>query len=114
MIGYVNKNAYIVSNNPEYFLTDKEIKDDATYQALKNDPDAWTRDQAYSFYNHDSAVETINSLPDTSAFLAEQGGTNTIKFRGNLGSNTDGGAINTMTAEEIAVATAKGWTVTFV
>ena len=44
MIGYVNKNAYIVSNNPEYFLTDKEIKDDATYQALKNDPDAWTRD----------------------------------------------------------------------
>lgn len=113
MIGYVNKNAYIVSDNPEYFLTDKEIKDDATYQALKNDPDAWTRDQAYSFYNHDSAVETINSLPDTSAFLAEQGGTNTIKFRGNLGAKTDGGAINTMTAEEIAIAAAKGWTVAF-
>ena len=114
MIGYVNKNSYVASSNPEYFLTDKEIKDDATYQALKNDPDAWTRDQAYSFYNHDSAVETINSLPDTSAFLAEQGGTNTIKFRGNLGAKTDGGAINTMTAEEIAVAAAKGWTVTFV
>lgn len=95
----------------EYFLTDKEITNDVSYQALKNDPDAWTRDSYYSFYNHDSAVETINSLPDTSAFLAEQGGTNTIKFEGRTGLSTDGGAINTMTAEEIAVATAKGWTV---
>jgi len=48
-------------------------------------------------------------LPDTSAY-----GTNTIKFRGAAGALTDGGAINTMTAEEIAVATAKGWTVSFV
>lgn len=95
----------------EYFLTDKEITDNVSYQALKNDPDAWTRDSYYSFYNHDSAVETINSLPDTSAFLAEQGGTNTIKFEGRTGLSTDGGAINTMTAEEIAVAAAKGWTV---
>ena len=95
------------------FPEGKRIKDDATYQALKNDPDAWTTKPEYAFYNHDSAVETINSLPDTSAYLAENGGTNTIKFLGNAGSNTDGGAINTMTAEEIAVATAKGWTVTF-
>lgn len=95
----------------KYFLTDKEITDDVSYQALKNDPDAWTKDLYYSFYNHDSAVETINSLPDTSAFLAEQGGTNTIKFEGRVGLGTDGGAINTMTAEEIAVAAAKGWTV---
>ena len=95
----------------KYFLTDKEIKDGVSYQALKNDPDAWTKDYYYSFYNHDSAVETINSLPDTSAFLAEQGGTNTIKFEGREGLSTDGGAINTMTAEEIAIAAAKGWTV---
>lgn len=95
----------------KYFLTDKEITNDVSYQALKNDPDAWTKDLDYSFYNHDSAVETINSLPDTSAFLAEQGGTNTIKFEGRVGFSTDGGAINTMTAEEIAVAAAKGWTV---
>ena len=66
-----------------------------------------------SVYNHDSAVETINSLPDTSAFLAEVGGTNTIKFRRNQGANTEGGAIGNLTGEEIAVAAAKGWTVAF-
>lgn len=67
-----------------------------------------------SVYNHTSAVETINSLPDTSAFLAEVGGTNTIKFYSDQGANTEGGAIGNLTAEEIAVAAAKGWTVTFV
>ena len=92
---------------------DKEVKDDASYQALKDDPDWWTYDRAYSRYNHDSAVETINSLPDTSAYLATAGGTNTIIFASTAGSATDGGAINTLTEEEIAVATAKGWTVTF-
>lgn len=90
---------------------DKEVKDDATYQALKNDPDWFTCNVAYSRYNHDSAVETINSLPDTSAYLAANGGTNTISFRGSAGYATDGGAINTLTEAEIAVAAAKGWTV---
>lgn len=94
-----------------YQTPQNQIKDDATYQALKNNPQAWTATSDYAFYNHDSAVETINSLPDTSAYLAEKGGTNTILFRNNAGSKTDGGAINTMTAEEIAVAAAKGWTV---
>lgn len=92
---------------------DKEVKDDATYQALKNNPDWFATNIAYSRYNHDSAVETINSLPDTSAYLAENGGTNTIVFTGASGSKTDGGAINTLTEEEIAVATAKGWAVSF-
>ena len=91
---------------------DKEVKDDATYQALKDDPDWFTSLTMYSRYNHDSAVATINSLPDTSAYLATAGGTNTIKFTGIAGSATDGGAINTLTEEEIAVAAAKGWTVT--
>ena len=95
-------------------IADKFVKDDASYQALKNDPDWFTFDYKYSRYNHDSAVETINSLPDTSAYLATAGDTNTIKFKGEAGSATDGGAINTLTEEEIAVATAKGWTVTFV
>ena len=90
---------------------DKCVIDDATYAALKNDPDWWTDDVAYSRYNHDSAVATINSLPDTSEYLATSGGTNTIKFKGAAGEKTDGGAINTLTAEEIAVAAAKGWTV---
>jgi hypothetical protein len=92
---------------------DKEVIDDATYQALKNDTDWYTANRAYSRYNRTSAVETINSLPDTSAYLATAGGTNTIKFKGDAGSKTDGGAINTMTNAEIAVATAKGWTVSY-
>lgn len=92
----------------------KKAYDDTTYQALKDDPDWYAFNMAYSRYNHDSAVATINSLPDTSAYLAANGGTNTIKFKGAAGSATDGGAINTLTEEEIAVATAKGWTVTLV
>ena len=93
---------------------DKEVKSAETYNQLKNDNDWFTTRINYSRYNHDSAVETINTLPDTSAYLATAGGTNTIKFKGAAGSSTDGGAINTMTEEEIAVATAKGWTVSFV
>ena len=94
---------------------DAEITNDASYQLLKNNKDAWTRYTAYSRYNHDSAVETINTLPDTSAYLAESGGTtNIIKFEGANGSATDGGGINTLTEQEIAVAAAKGWTVTLV
>lgn len=90
----------------------KRVYDAASYEALKNDPDWYSLFPAYSKYNHDSAVETINSLPDTSAYIATAGGTNTITFKGQIGSATDGGAINTLTAEEIAVATNKGWTVT--
>jgi hypothetical protein len=85
---------------------DKEVKDDATYQALKNDPDYWTGLLEYSRYNRASAARTLASLPDTSAY-----GTNTIKFKGASGSLTDEGAINTLTEEEIAVAASKGWTV---
>lgn len=88
---------------------DKKVTDATSYEALKNDPDWWTEDVAYSRYNHDSAVRTINSLPDFST-----GSKNTIKFKGAAGSATDGGAINTLTEAEIAVATAKGWTVTLV
>ena len=109
-IGYAYSNSNILNFNSG-ITADKEVIDDTTYQALKNNPDWWTKNVAYSRYNHDSAVNTINSLPDTSAFLATNGGTNTIKFKGAAGSATDGGAINTLTAEEIAVATAKGWTV---
>ena len=115
-IGYeynLNNHIRIVGFNSG-ITADKEVKDDATYQALKNDPDWFTTKVEYSRYNHDSAVATINSLPDTSAYLASKGGTNTIKFKGAAGSATDGGAINTLTEEEIAVATAKGWTVSLV
>lgn len=95
---------------PNSWWTDrsKEVKDDATYQALKNDPDWWTMDWAYSRYNHDSAVRTINSLPEVAASGTKN---NTIIFVGDAGSKTDGGAIKDLTAAEIAVATAKYWTV---
>ena len=112
-VGVAFSDSYILNYNSG-ITADKLVRTDEDYQALKNDEDWFTYDISYSRYNHDSAVETINSLPDTSAYLATAGGTNTIKFRGVAGSLTDGGAINTLTAEEIAVATAKGWTVTLV
>ena len=99
------------SYNPS-FTTDNQVKDDATYQALKDTEDWWTENIAYSRYNHNSAVETINSLPQIPSDYTDAG--NTIKFKGASGSATDGGAINTLTEEEIAVATAKGWTVALV
>ena len=112
-IGYTSSISIILNYNSG-ITADKEVKDAATYEALKNDADWFTQDVNYSRYNHDSAVATINSLPDTSAYLAANGGTNTIKFEGESGKLTDGGAINTLTEEEIAVATARGWTVSFV
>lgn len=111
--GYAKSTSSIINYNSG-ITADKEVTDDATYQALKDDADWFTTDINYSRYNHDSAVSTINSLPDTSAYLASAGGTNTIKFKGAAGASTDGGAINTLTEEEVAVATAKGWTVTLV
>ena len=112
-VGYASDNAPMLNYNSG-ITADKEVVDDATYQALKNDADWFSTNIAYSRYNHDSAVATINTLPDTSAYLASGGGTNTIKFKGESGSTTDGGAINTLTEAEIAVATAKGWTVSLV
>lgn len=108
-IGYAAFNqGHMITNYNSGITADKEVTDDATYQALKNDPDWYTQDINYSRYNHDSAVNTINSLPDSSAY-----GTNTIMFQSASGTNTDGGAVGNLTEAEIAVATAKGWTVTF-
>lgn len=107
-VGYVSDTSYILNYNSG-IPANKRITDDATYLEYRDDPDCFTTDINYSRYNRISAVETINSLPDCSS----SGGTNTIKFKGASGAKTTGGAINTMTAEEIAVATAKGWTVSF-
>lgn len=104
---------YLINYNSG-ITADKKVGSDISYQKLKDDPDWFSVKPEYSRYNHDSAVATINSLPDASAYLATAGGTNTIKFNGASGSATDGGAINTLTEEEIAVATAKGWTVSLV
>ena len=112
-LGHVNGNPNNVLRYNSGITEDKKVNDEATYQALKDDPDWFSNGLLYSRYNHDSAVETINSLPDTSAYLATAGGTNTIKFDRTSGNSTDGGGIGALTEEEIAVAAAKGWTVTF-
>lgn len=114
-MGYVGA-ANSILDYSEYngITADKAVSNSTQYQALKNDNDWFSTSKQFSRYNHDSAVNTINSLPDTSAYLASAGGTNNIKFDGSLGEQTDGGGINTLTAEEIAVASAKGWTVSFV
>jgi len=93
---------------PDLFSEEKRIYNDSDYARLKDDAYHWSTIDAYSRYNHNGAVETINSLPDCSG----SGGTNTIKFRGRAGISTDGGAISNLTSAEIAVAAAKGWTVT--
>lgn len=103
--GATNSSMYITYYNSG-ITSDKQVYDDATYAALKNDPDWWASSWNYSRYNHDSAVNTINSLPDCSS-----GSGNTIKFVKESGTKTDGGAIGNLTEEEIAVAAAKGWTV---
>ena len=112
-VGWANYVNDCCSYNSGIDIFDHRVSDDASYQALKNDPNWFTGDVAYSRYNHDSAVATINSLPDCSAYqTANNKVANTIKFKGVAGEKTDGGAINTLTDEEIAVAAAKGWTVT--
>ena len=111
-----NDVGYIISLQDRFpALVDKSefdlITDDESYQRFKNSENSFACSIEYSRYNHDSAVRTINSLPDLSG---NTGAANTIIFKGEAGSRTDGGAINTMTEEEIAVATAKGWVVSFV
>jgi len=111
-VGYLpsNSTGYVLNYNSG-ITADKEVTNETTYQALKNDPDWFTTNINYSRYNHNSAVETINSLPIKSS---SSGTNNTIKFKGASGASTDGGAVNALTETEIAVATAKGWTVSFV
>ncbi len=94
------------------YFKGNEVKTEADYANLKSDINWYTFNPAFSHYNHASAVETINSLPDCATYITANGAANnTIKFKGEAGALTDGGAINTLTEEEIAVAAAKGWTV---
>lgn len=78
---------------------------------IERPDDWWASESTYGRYNHDSAVRTINSLPDCSS-----GSNNIIKFRRDSGYATGPNANNScgaLTDAEIAVATSKGWTVTF-
>ena len=87
---------------------DKCVTDDESYQRLKNDPDWYTTKPEYSRYNKASALRTINSLPDVSS-----GGANYIKFPKYAGSATDDKACGGLAVAEIAIASSRGWTVTF-
>lgn len=87
-----------------------QITADKHTEDYYNHKDSWTEDLLYSRYNHRSMVNTINTLPDTSAFLASNGGTNMIIFKSKQGDNSPWGGASNLTEEEIAVATAKGWT----
>ena len=102
---------------------DKAVKDDTTYQALKNDKDWYSFPNnindtscAYSRFNKESVIELINSLPDTVDYVNSFGSgyANTIKLNGADGSGTDGGAIQDLDEATIALSVSKGWTVTFV
>ena len=90
------------------------VTNELNYETYKNTEKWYTSDIAYSRYNRTSAINTINSLPDTSAYLAENGGTNTIKFKSDAGRLTDGGRIDYLGEAQIAAAAAKGWTVAIV
>lgn len=87
-----------------------QITADKHTEEYYNHKDSWTEDLLYSRYNHRSMVNTINTLPDTSTFLASNGGTNMIIFKSKQGDSSPWGGASNLTEEEIAVATAKGWT----
>lgn len=114
--GYLGANktpGHLKENGYNTTITADKVMTASTMTSLIGDPDAYPTAVNTSRYNHTSAVQTLNSLPDTSAYLASSGGTNTIKILKNLGSLT-GSSTSDLTEEEIAVATAKGWTVTLV
>lgn len=100
----------------------------AGYERVKNRPN-WCSVYDYSMsyqgktiypriltsrFNHKSMVDLINTLPDTSEYIAAKGGTNTLKLCRYMGDLTDEGGTSNLTEEEIAVATAKGWTIALV
>jgi hypothetical protein len=89
------------------------VNSSATYATYKNTEDWYSRDYGYSRYNGTSLINTINSLPDCSAYVAANGGTNTIKLRRNMGRYTDGGSVNSIGEANIALAASKGWTIAY-
>ena len=104
-----------MGNKKFIFDSAKQVTDASTYNQLKDTADWWTADVAYSKYDRQSAIATIKSLPDTKNYLSSNGGTNTIKFKKNAGSaKGDNYNMSKLSASEIAVATAKGWTVSLV
>ena len=75
-------------------------------------PDAWTDNVLWSTFGKTAAKKLFDTLPDTSEYLASAGGTNTVKLNGDAATYDAYDYMSDLTEEEIAVATAKGWTVT--
>lgn len=112
LVGYFSvDDANSMLNYNSGITADKQMTG-SNFHTLQNDPDWYGTEQNYSRYVKESAIATINSLPDTSAYIAANGGTNTIKFK-SISTNPFSANPSDMTEEEIAVATAKGWTVAF-
>ena len=103
--GAANSDTYILNYNSGITAADEDSD-------WSNNPNYWSKQFMNSRFNHTSAVELINTLPDASAYLEEKGSANnTIKFYTNAGSATPGGSVSALTEEEIAVAAAKGWSI---
>ena len=75
-------------------------------------PDGWTDNVLWSTFGKTAAKKLFDTLPDTSEYLASAGGTNTVKLEGDAATYDAYDYMSDLTEEEIAVATAKGWTVT--
>lgn len=88
------------------FVATDVISTDEQYEQRKDLDDRCPQKAEYSDYGHDSALETIKSLPIVQKC--------TLTLEGAQGSKTPQGAVNTLTEAEIAIATEKNWTVTFV
>lgn len=117
-VGYISS-ALLITDYNSGITADKEVKSVYDYETLKDDEDWFTTLYQYSRYDGLSARATLASLPDTSAYLASAGGTNTIKFKqsaggGKLKNNVPLEIGTFVNATEIANAAAKGWTVAFV
>ena len=94
----------------------KKVFNETSYQNLKDTADWWTADVAYSKYDRQSAIATINSLPDTKKYIDSQTSPfpskNIIKFKKGAGSaKGDLYNMSNLTDEEKHIAFSKGWTV---
>lgn len=70
-------------------------------------PDGWAASVGYSTFGATAVKELIATLPTAS-------GTNTVKLKKAAASAIPGEEMTSLTEEDIAVATEKGWTITFV
>lgn len=71
-------------------------------------PDGWAASVEYSTFGATAAKELFATLPDVSG-----GSKNTVKLKSAAASAIPGEEMTSLTEEDIAVAAAKGWTITF-